>query len=43
MKALGITIQADKHVDYARFKLEVFPAAVKASKLDALVVWTVMR
>ncbi len=43
MGALGIKTQPDKYVDYDRFKSEVFQAAVKASNLDALVVWTAMR
>ena len=43
MNALGVVSQPHKHVDYNRFKAEVFPAAVKGCKLDALVVWTAMR
>ena len=43
MSALGVVSQPDKHVDYNRFKSEVFPASVRGSKLDALVVWTAMR
>ena len=43
MNALGVVSQPHLHVDYSRFKAEVFPAAVRGCKLDALVVWTAMR